>query len=242
MEKIRIQKIIADSGFCSRRKAEEYIEKGLVRVNGREAKTGDKASRDDLITVNREKLEKKKLRNFYYILHKPRGYISTLNDEKDRRCIAELIKEIPHRVFPVGRLDVNSEGMMILTNDGEFANRLSHPSYKIKKSYRVTIRPAISDEQCAALSAGVMVDGKMTAPCAVSVLHKEQGRTVLGIILQEGRNRQIRKMLDSLNIEVARLKRIGFGSLKLGMLKPGEYRELTKSELKMLQENNHSSV
>jgi len=236
MEKIRIQKIIAEAGICSRRKAEEYIAAGRVKVNGRRISLGDKADlTNDLITIDGEKIETQREKHTYHMLYKPRGYISTMRDEKNRRCINDLIKDIPERVYPVGRLDVNSEGLLLLTNDGELSNKLLHPASKVKKTYRVTIRPDITDEQCAILSAGVKIDGKITAPCTLNVLKKEQGRVVLEIILKEGRNRQIRKMLDTQNIEVARLKRIEMGGVKLGMLQPGKHRELTDREIVALK-------
>ena len=236
MEKVRIQKIIADSGMCSRRKAEEYINTGRVLQNGRRVKIGDKADpENDLIAVDGINIQRKKSQNVYYMLHKPRGYVTTMQDEKNRKCIADLIVNIKERVYPIGRLDVNSEGLILLTNDGDFANKLMHPVHHVNKVYRVTIRPDITDEQCAILSAGIIIDGKMTAPSVVNVISKEKDRVVLEIILREGRNRQIRKMLESLNIEVARLKRTNIGPVKLGMLKPGDCRELRKEEIRALK-------
>ena len=237
MEKIRIQKIIAESGFCSRRKAEEYIAAGKVTVNGRPCTLGDKAlPGKDLIVVDGVKLDQPKKRTLYYImLHKPRGYVTTMSDELDRKCVTDLLHGIPERVYPVGRLDRNSEGLLLLTNDGAFANDIMHPSRHVAKTYRVTVRPDINDEQLVKLASGVEIDGKMTAECSVVVLDKQQGRVVLQMTIHEGRNRQIRKMCEAVGLEVARLKRTAIGPLRLGMLKPGEYRELKPDELRAIR-------
>lgn len=237
MEKIRIQKIIADSGYCSRRKAEELISQNRVQVNGRPCKLGDKALPvKDLITIDGERINVPKKKAMHYImLHKPRGYVTTTSDEFDRKCVTDLLADFPDRVYPVGRLDKNSEGLLLFTNDGNFANSIMHPSKHISKTYRVTVRPDISDEQLVALSEGVVIDGKRTMPATVLVLDKEIGRVVLQITIHEGRNRQIRKMCEAVGLEVARLKRTSIGPLKLGMLKPGSYRELKPDELRALR-------
>lgn len=237
MEKVRIQKIIADSGLCSRRKAEEYISSGKVKVNGHPCKLGDKAlPGKDLITVNGEKIFVPRKRQLYYImLHKPRGYVTTMKDELDRKCVTDLIKDVPERVYPVGRLDKNSEGLLLFTNDGSFANEIMHPSKHVSKTYRVTVRPDISDEQLVKLASGVVIDGRKTSECNVIVLDKQPGRVVLQMTIHEGRNRQIRKMCEAVGLEVARLKRTSIGPLRLGMLKVGEHRELTPDELRAIR-------
>lgn len=237
MEKVRIQKLIADSGLCSRRKAEELIESGKVTVNGRPCKLGDKAlPNKDLIAVNGENIAVPKRKRLYYImLHKPRGYVTTMSDELDRKCVTELLKGVPERVYPIGRLDKNSEGLLLFTNDGNFANDIMHPSKHISKTYRVTVRPSISDEQLVKLASGVEIDGRMTAECNVVVLDKQPGRVVLQMTIFEGRNRQIRKMCEAVGLEVARLKRTSIGPVKLGMLKPGDHRELRPEELRALR-------
>lgn len=237
MEKIRIQKIIAESGLCSRRKAEEYISDGRVTVNGRPCKLGDKAlPGKDIIAVDGEKISTPRRRELYYImLNKPRGYVTTMNDELDRKCVTELLGDFPERVYPVGRLDKNSEGLLLLTNDGNFANDIMHPSRHVSKTYRVTVRPDINDDQLVRLASGVEIDGRMTAECSVTVLDKQPGRVVLQMVIHEGRNRQIRKMCEAVGLEVARLKRISIGPIKLGMLKPGEYRELKADELRAIR-------
>ena len=236
MEKIRIQKMIADSGYCSRRKAEELISKGRVKLNGHPVKLGDKCGFHDLIIIDGERIYMPRKRNFVYIMmNKPRGYVTTVSDELDRCCVMDLLEGVEERVYPIGRLDRNSEGLLLFTNDGEFANSIMHPSRHIAKTYRVTVRPDISDEQLVQLSSGVEIDGRKTLPANVVVKEKQQGRVVLLITIREGRNRQIRKMCEAVGLEVARLRRISIGPLKLGMLKPGTWRELTAEELRALR-------
>lgn len=236
MEKIRLQKLIAETGLCSRRKAEEFIKDGKVKVNGRIASIGDGATYDDVIMVDGQRVYLTKKRNKYYImLNKPRGYVTTMSDELDRRCVTELLEGIDERVYPIGRLDKNSEGLLLFTNDGRFANNIMHPSKHISKTYRVTVRPSITEEQLVQLTDGVVIDGRKTLPANVSVITEEEGRVVLNIVIREGRNRQIRKMCEAVGLEVARLRRTAVGPVKLGMLKPGTYRELTAEELKALR-------
>ena len=236
MEKTRIQKMIADSGYCSRRKAEELISNGRVKLNGRPIKLGDKCTYKDLITIDGERIYLSRKKNFVYLMmNKPRGYVTTVSDELDRKCVMDLLEGVEERVYPVGRLDRNSEGLLLLTNDGEFANSIMHPSRHVSKTYRVTVRPSISDDQLVALSDGVEIDGRKTLPASVIVKDKQEGRVVLLITIKEGRNRQIRKMCEAVGLEVARLRRISVGPLKLGMLKPGAVRELTAEELRAIR-------
>lgn len=236
MEKIRIQKIIAESGYCSRRKAEELISANRVKVNGRPCKLGDKALPKDIISIDGENLYVPKKKELYYImLHKPRGYVTTMSDELDRKCVVDLLEGLDDRVYPVGRLDRNSEGLLLFTNDGRFANDIMHPSKHITKTYRVTVRPDVTDDQLVKLSEGVEIDGKKTLPCTVTVIDKQPGRVVMQMVIKEGRNRQIRKMCEAVGLEVARLKRTAIGPLKLGMLKPGDYRELKPDELRAIR-------
>ena len=228
--------MIADSGVCSRRKAEQMISQGRVKINGHPVKLGDKCGYKDLITIDGERIMIPKKKNFIYIMmNKPRGYVTTVSDELDRRCVMDLLEDVEERVYPVGRLDRNSEGLLLFTNDGEFANSIMHPSRHISKTYRVTVRPDINDDQLVALSERVVIDGKKTLPASVVVKDKEAGRVVILITIKEGRNRQIRKMCEAVGLEVARLRRISIGPLKLGMLKPGSYRELTADELRALR-------
>ena len=169
-DRIRLQKYMSECGVASRRKSEELIAKGAVKVNGTVAKIGDSVDpKRDIITLNGKKIENKTVAK-YIMLHKPRGFVTTMSDELGRRCVASLVEDVGERVYPIGRLDRNSEGLLLLTNDGEFANAVMHPSKHVAKVYRVTIRPDISDEQIAAMSDGMMIDGRMTAPAQVTVL------------------------------------------------------------------------
>ena len=232
---VRLQKYLAECGVASRRKCEELIEMGKVRVNGKLASIGDKIDpKHDTVSVSGKKIIRQK--TFTYImLHKPRGFITTMNDEMDRKCVAQLIKDVPARVYPVGRLDRDSEGLLLFTNDGAFANAMTHPSKHVPKTYRVTVRPSITQEQLTALTEGIIIDDAKTAPAEVHVVTKEENRVVLEIILYEGRNRQIRKMCEEIGLEVARLRRTAVGSVKLGMLKQGDWRNLTEDEVRKLQ-------
>ena len=165
----------------------------------------------------------------------PTVWSEVLYRELDRRCVMDLLEDVEERVYPVGRLDRNSEGLLLFTNDGEFANSIMHPSRHISKTYRVTVRPDITDDQLIKLSEGVEIDGRKTLPATVVVKDKAEGRVVLLMTIKEGRNRQIRKMCEAVGLEVARLRRISIGPLKLGMLKPGTYRELTAEELRAIR-------
>ena len=237
MEKVRIQKIIADSGLCSRRKAEELISNGAVTVNGRKCSLGDKADpHSDVIAVNGKRIGEAPREKRYIMLNKPRGYITTMSDEQGRKIAAELLDGVEERVVPVGRLDRNSEGLLLFTNDGEFANEITHPSRHVSKTYRVTIDGRVSEEQVMRLTSGVELDdGKVTLPCSVEVLVEEPERTVLRITIKQGLNRQIRRMCAAVGLQVGRLRRTAIGGVKLGMLKTGEWRDLTKEELRMLR-------
>ncbi len=236
MEKIRLQKILSDSGICSRRKAEELIKQGQVKVNGHVASLGDKANDKDVIMVSGERVRyTKKRRKYYIMLNKPRGYVTTMSDELDRRCVTELLTGIDERVYPVGRLDRNSEGLLLFTNDGKFANDIMHPSRHISKTYRVTVHSKITDEQVIRLTDGIMLDGKMTLPASVSVEVDSAERSVMRITIREGRNRQVRRMCEAVGLEVVRLRRTSIGPVKLGMLKPGTWRELTAEEVRAMR-------
>lgn len=228
---IRVQKFISECGVASRRKAEELIIQGLVLINGKKAKIGDKVNPSkDKVAVNGKAIETET--NFRYIvLHKPRGFVTTMSDELGRKCVAQLVADVKERIYPVGRLDKDSEGLLLMTNDGDFHYAVTHPKNQISKTYRVTVRPPVKDEQITAMVVGLKVDGKVTAPAEVNVLQQDKEKSVLEIILHEGRNRQIRKMCEELNLEVARLKRTAEGPVKLGMLPQGKWRDLKKEEL-----------
>lgn len=233
---VRLQKFMAEQGVASRRKSEDLIRSGKVKVNGHVAEIGMKINpRKDLVTVGKQKLTNVKNRKMVYImLNKPRGYVTTVSDELGRKTVMDLLPDFGCRIYPVGRLDKDSEGLLLLTNDGSFTNCMTHPSHEYAKVYRVTVRPAVNDEILFNLRNGIEIDGRKTAPCEVTVLTEEENRVVLEFILHEGRNRQIRKMCESQGLEVARLKRISIGPIKLGMLKQGDYRELSEQDVKKL--------
>ncbi len=238
-EPIRLQKFLSLCGVASRRKAEELILQGKVKINGKPAILGDNVTDKDKVFVNGKRIVAPRTKYRYIMLHKPRGFITTMSDEKGRKCVAELVRDVGERVYPVGRLDKDSEGMLIFTNDGEFANKIMHPRNSIYKIYRVTVRPSITEEQIEKLETGIEIDGRKTAPAIVHVLvqDKEQNRVVLEMILHEGKNREIRKMCEAVGLEVARLKRTQIGGVKMGMLKQGAWRDLTEKEVKNLLAN-----
>lgn len=236
-EPIRLQKFLAQCGIASRRGAEEMIMQGKVKINGKTAVLGDKVTSSDKVYVSGRRVVMPKTKYRYIMLNKPRGYITTMNDERGRKCVAELVKNVGERVYPVGRLDKDSEGMLVFTNDGEFANKIMHPRNSVYKFYRVTVRPGITEEQLVKLETGVEIDGAKTAPAIVHVVQKEPGRVVLEMILHEGKNREIRRMCDAVGLEVARLRRTQIGGVKMGMLKQGDWRDLTEKEVKNLLAN-----
>ena len=230
----RIQKILSEQGYCSRRAAEELIKKGRVKLNGHPASLGDKMDvRKDVLSVDDQRVRlETNTKKVYFMLHKPRGYVTTMEDRHAAKTVVDLMEGIEERVYPVGRLDKDSEGLLLLTNDGEFTNLLTHPSGGVSKLYRVTVRPAPVEEQLIDLATGVKLDdGTVTAPAKIRVVASEAQRGVMEVVLTEGKNREIRRMCEAVGLEVIRLKRIAFGPVRLGMLKAGEYRELKKEEV-----------
>ncbi|MEA4911313.1 MAG: pseudouridine synthase [Oscillospiraceae bacterium] len=230
----RIQKVLSAQGYCSRRAAEQIIREGRVKLNGHPAGLGDKMDiARDVLSVDGERIYfEKKQQKSYYALYKPRGYVTTLADAHAEKTVAALMQGVDERVYPVGRLDKDSEGLVLMTNDGALTNLITHPRGRVGKQYRVSVRPAPSEEQLISLSTGVKLDdGYVTAQCLVRVVASEEQRGVMEITLYEGKNRQIRRMCDAVGLEVIRLKRFAIGPLRLGMLRPGEYRELKKEEL-----------
>lgn len=233
MEQIRIQKYIADCGLMSRRKAEEEIERGNVTVNGRKAEIGQKIipGKDYVAVLGKTVVASSK--KYYLKLNKPRGYVSTMSDEKGRKCVADLVKNVPERVYPIGRLDLDSEGLLLMTNDGALANALMHPKTEVEKVYVVKVRSVPTDEQMKALNQSMVIDDYQIKACRVSC-PEPTIPTKLRFILTEGRNRQIRKMCENVGLEVTRLKRIAEGKVQLGALRSGTWEEIEGKELSAL--------
>ena len=231
----RLQKIIANSGITSRRKAEEMILAGRVTVDGRVALLGESADPDiDMILLDGKPLPSGG-ENMYIMLHKPRGFVTTLQDEKGRKNVAELVADCGKRVYPVGRLDMDSEGLLIFTNDGEFANRLMHPSHQVNKTYRVLVT-GYSEEALVQLSKSITLDGYTIAKPTVRCIDADNSdRATLEIVIHEGRNRQVRRMCAAAGMQVVRLIRIAEGNLQLGDLPLGKWRHLTADEVKKLK-------
>ena len=235
MEKIRLQKYIADSGLMSRRAAEKEIEMGNVSVNGHVASLGTKVDpKNDNITYKGKKIRYEKTEYVYIMMNKPRGYLSSTSDDRDRKCVIDLLAGVKTRVYPVGRLDLVSEGMLLLTNDGELKNRLTHPSHSIAKVYRVKVGGKVSDEQYEILTSDLIIDDYKIKPVDVVVQETDETGTVLKMTLHEGRNRQIRKMCEQAGLTVKRLSRVSIGNLKLDGLPVGKWRYLDDKEVEYL--------
>ncbi len=229
----RLQKLIAAAGLCSRRRAEEWLEAGRVTVNGRAARVGDKADpeRDD-VRLDGAPLQRQ-ARSVCILLNKPRGYVTTLSDERGRPTVAELVRGVPERVYPVGRLDMDSEGLLLLTNDGALTQRLLHPSFRIDKTYEVDVS-GFQPDSAAVLSAVRELDGEPVSPAQVTVLSRSGERARLSVVIHEGKNRQIRRMCAQCGLTVRRLRRVQEHTLTLGSLPPGKWRYLTREELDTL--------
>ena len=229
----RLQKILASRGICSRRKAEEWIATGRVRVNGQLCKVGDIADPDvDEILIDGKPLPVSGER-VYIMLHKPRGFVTTLSDEKGRKNAAQLVEDCGQRVYPVGRLDLDSEGLLLFTNDGDFANALMHPRHEVNKVYQVTV-VGFTNEALEKLKQPVTLDGYTVKAPHVELVSREGSKSVLRVTIHEGRNRQVRRMCAMAGMTVQRLKRIAEGPLELGDLPKGKWRYLTKAELEKL--------
>lgn len=226
----RLQKILSNYGVASRRKAEQMIIDRRVRVNGNTASLGDVADdEEDVIEVDGVRLKKQPAR-VVLMLNKPRGYVCTLSDEKGRKNVAELVSGCGARVYPVGRLDLNSEGLLLLTNDGELANRLTHPKKEVDKVYLVWLShyiPGCEDS----IASPIEIDGRETSPAKVETIKRDGETALLRITIHEGRNRQIRRLCERANVTVTRLRRVAEGPLRLGDLKPGQWRVLTEEEI-----------
>lgn len=233
----RLQKVIAYAGVASRRKAEQLIVEGKVKVNGQVVKElGTKVSNSDTIEVNGVKLEKED--KVYFLLYKPKGYISAVTDDKGRKTVVDILKKhVPERIFPVGRLDYDTTGLLLLTNDGEFSNLMTHPKFKIDKTYIARVKGVPDKKSLMKLQNGIRLEDGKTAPAKVSMtsFDEQAGKAICEITIHEGRNRQVRRMFEAIGTPVVKLKRERFAFLDLGGLTPGEYRPLTKHEVKLLR-------
>ncbi len=232
----RLQKVIAQAGIASRRKAEELILDGKVKVNGKVVKElGTKVTNNDTIEVNGIPLEKEI--PVYFLLYKPRGVISSVKDDKGRKVVTDLFPFVEQRIYPIGRLDYDTSGLLLMTNDGEFANLLMHPKHEVDKQYVAKVKGIPFREKLRQLERGIMLEDGKTAPAKVKLLSvdKKKQTSIIEIIIHEGRNRQVRRMFDAIGHEVLKLKRERFGFLTLQGLSTGEYRELTPHEVKQLR-------
>ncbi|BBA69902.1 pseudouridine synthase [Geobacter sulfurreducens] len=231
----RLQKLLSQAGVASRREAERFITEGRVAVNGTVVtELGSKADPErDRITVDGQPVRPAE-KKVYLILNKPVGYMTTLRDPEGRPIVTDLLKGLDVRVFPVGRLDYNTEGLLLLTNDGAWANRLAHPRHEVDKEYLVRVRGSVAKEQVRRLATGVELDDGPTAPAKVEVSSQSDNNTWLSIVIHEGRYRQVRRMCEAVSLSVVRLRRVRYGAVSLGDLKPGEYRPLSPAEVAAL--------
>lgn len=232
----RLQKVMAQAGVASRRHCEEMITSGLVKVNGKVVKElGAKVDPlKDKIYVE-GKIIAPAQKKYYILLYKPRGYVTTMNDEKGRKIVTDLIKGIGSRIYPVGRLDYDSDGLLLLTNDGDLTFALTHPKHQIPKTYQVRVAGMPEESKLEQMSKGLELDDGPTAPAMVSLVGEREGNALLEITIYEGRNRQVRRMCENIGHPVLRLKRIRFGNLSLDGLKPGQHRRLSGKELSQLK-------
>ncbi|RAL22672.1 pseudouridine synthase [Thermoflavimicrobium daqui] len=238
----RLQKVMAQAGVASRRQCEELIQKGLVKVNGQVVQTlGVKVNpKRDVIEVKGKKLQQEKKRTFLF--YKPLRVITSMNDPQGRKVVADYFRHISERVYPVGRLDYDTEGLLLVTNDGELANHLIHPRYEMDKVYKVTVQGRPSKEALAQLREGVMLEDGQTAPAKVKILEGNDKKSVLEIVIHEGRNRQVRRMCEVIGHPVIHLIRTRLAFLTLKGLKKGQSRELTSGEIQRLKKLLSSST
>lgn len=234
-EKMRLQKYLARCGIASRRHAEQMIREGRVRVNGKivtemgaTVSAGDRVECDGKPAIPEEK-------PVYIMLHKPRGYVTTVSDPQGRKTVMDLINGIPERVYPVGRLDYDTTGLLILTNDGDFAYESTHPGHEVDKTYLAEVEGIPSEDALQKLRRGVMLDSRPTSPAKVELLERKRHSAVLRITIHEGRNRQVRRMCEAVGYPVRRLERIAIGGLTLGGLKPGQWRYLSASDIRKIK-------
>lgn len=237
-EYMRLQKYLAICGVASRRGAEKLITDGLVKVNGKTVtELGTKVSMGDEVVFDGKRVSPDKTK-IYIALNKPVGYLSSASDDRGRKTVVDLVRDsFPQRLYPVGRLDYDTEGLIFLTNDGNFTYAVTHPKHNVEKTYEAVIKGALTEQAVNRLSEGVMIDGFLTSPAFVNIVSEEGGRSVVRITIHEGKNRQVRKMFEAVGFRVAKLKRISIGKVRLGTLKTGAWRELSEREIKSLRGN-----
>jgi len=232
---MRLNKYIASAGICSRRKADELIANGNVKINGVVRKElGSSVLEGDVVEVNGKRIQGDQ-KQVYVAVNKPLGYITSMDDDKDRATVAELVADIPERLFPVGRLDYNTTGLLIMTNDGQMTYRLTHPKHEVYKTYVARVAGVISDARIAKLRKGVDIGGFITSPAKVRVLKQMPRYAVVEISIREGKNRQVRKMFAAVGNKVQELQRTAIGEIRLGRLMEGHYRKLTREEIMYLK-------
>lgn len=235
MNEERIQKYISQCGEMSRRAAEKAISEGRVTVNGKKAEIGQSVSENDVVKIDGRAISLDK-KNLYIMMYKPKGYVTTLSDEKDRKCVLDLLTDLGDtRVYPIGRLDMNSEGLLLFTNDGELTNKLTHPSGHVDKVYHVTVSGEVSSDKLGFLRSEMVIDGYKIKPVKTEIITYNGKDTTLRMTLTEGRNRQIRKMCEKANLFVKKLKRVAIGEINIGTLKAGKWKELSPAQIKYLK-------
>lgn len=231
---MRINKYIANSGIASRRKADQLIKEGKVKVNGKVLlEPGYDVFEEDEVLVDGKHIQRAE-NKVYYVMNKPLGVITAVQDDRGRMTVVDIMTDVEERIFPVGRLDYNTSGLLLLTNDGDFANRIMHPSHKVNKTYRVRVAGNISKMKISILRSGVRLGKFKTAPARVDVITWNRHSMLLEVTIHEGKNRQIRRMFEAIGYPVQELQRISIGNMKLGHLKPGQYRKLSKGEFEYL--------
>lgn len=241
---MRLNKFLADCGVGSRRACDKLIADGKVAVNGKIATLGTDVNEDDHVTVSGKRAVVNH-KECYLMLHKPKGCVTTVHDELGRKTVMDFVKGVSARIYPVGRLDYDTEGLLLFTNDGDLANKLTHPKSEVTKTYVARISGQLSDGELHLLRTGVVIDGKKTAPATVNVLEKDVHHSRVEVVIHEGRNRQVKKMFEAVGKDVEFLKRVAIGELRLGGLERGSYRFLNDDEIAYLKslcgKNEHTS-
>lgn len=231
----RLQKVIAHAGVASRRKAEKLIAAGHVKVNGQVVKElGTKVSSTDEVKVDEVPIAKEP--PVYYLLYKPRGVITAVTDDKHRKTVVDILEEVPERIYPVGRLDYDTSGLLILTNDGDLDNQLTHPKYEVEKTYVAKVKGIVTNDDLKRLRTGVIVDGRKTSKAKTNLIRTNRESSIVSLTIHEGRNHQVKKMFESIAHPVEKLSRETYGFLTLRGLQPGEYRRLKPHEVEELKE------